>query len=314
MELRGEQGMTVNVSVMLERAAAAVEERASMRDVDSEYLEIAALVMDEVMRPVGCEAFELFQQDYPNHDPENLAGICAAHAMLHGEWCEIPGGPVTMRRDSQVMEFYVPDFAISKFPVTNVQWQAFVDASDGYCNEYWWDFALAARQWRHQHQEAYRPDPSQPDHPCVNVSWYEAVAYCRWMGYRMQLSLNLPTEQQWQRAAQGDDGRRYPWGSEFDVSRSNTKEYGVSSTVPVTWFPEGASPYGVMDMVGNTWEWCVNGDGGMDARGQDGQFQQVVKGGSYIRSAVQAQCQRYYVLGPHNYHESIGFRLAWQRD
>jgi len=314
MEVRGDQVAHVNIKIMLEKAEAAVEERSSLRDLENEYLEIAALVMDEDMRPYGVEAFERFQRDYPNYDPDNLAAICAAHDMLRVDWCKVPGGPVTMRREKQVMEYYVPDFAISKYPVTNMQWQAFVDASDGYCNEYWWEYALAAQQWRREHREAFRPDLSQPDHPCVNVSWYEAVAYCCWMSYRLGMNITLPTEQQWQRAAQGDDGRRYPWGYDFDETRCNTKEYGAGLTVPVTWFPAGASPYEVMDMVGNTWEWCINGDGGIDARGPEGHFQQIVKGGSYIRSAAQAQVQRYYVLGPHNYHESIGFRLAWARE
>jgi serine/threonine-protein kinase len=90
----------------------------------------------------------------------------------------------------------------------------------------------------------------QDTHPIVNVSWDDAQAYCAWAGVK------LPTEAQWEKAARGTDGRIYPWGNEFSSSKAWTSESGATHTAPVGSFPDGASPYGCLDMAGNVWEWC----------------------------------------------------------
>lgn len=105
------------------------------------------------------------------------------------------------------------------------------------------------------------------DFPRTDVSWYEAVAFCRWLtekalilhpsGTSDHWEIRLPSEQEWQRAAQGNDGREYPWGNRFDKARANTFESGIGAATPVTRFTGGASPFGVMDMCGNVWEWCL---------------------------------------------------------
>ncbi len=88
-------------------------------------------------------------------------------------------------------------------------------------------------------------------YPVVNVSWFDASAYCKWKGGR------LPTEEEWEKAARGTDGRLFPWGNEFDIKKVNTLgEY--NGTTPVGKFPEGASPYGVLDMAGNVQEWTAD--------------------------------------------------------
>ncbi len=93
------------------------------------------------------------------------------------------------------------------------------------------------------------------DHPMVNVDWEDASAYCKWAGGY------LPTEAQWEKAARGVDGRKYPWGNEWDNSRlqCSNKSYGdAGRTAPVGSFPGGASPYGLLDMAGNVWQWCAD--------------------------------------------------------
>ncbi|MCW3094831.1 MAG: exported protein of unknown function, partial [Chthonomonadaceae bacterium] len=98
----------------------------------------------------------------------------------------------------------------------------------------------------------FNPNWSNRDHPIVNVSYNDALAYCAWAGVK------LPTEAQWEKAARGTDGRKFPWGNDFDRSKlwASSKFGDAGGTKPVGSFPSGASPFGVLDMAGNVWQWC----------------------------------------------------------
>ncbi len=144
------------------------------------------------------------------------------------------------------------DYWIDKYPVTNEKYQAFLSAG-GYDNkQYWSDDGW---EWITKNTitvpEYWNDEKwNKPDYPVVGVSYYEAESYAAWVGKR------LPTEQEWEKAARGEDGRQYPWGEEFDKNRCICSERSKLQTAPVTKHPNGVSPYGCYDMVGNVWEWC----------------------------------------------------------
>ena len=111
-----------------------------------------------------------------------------------------------------------------------------------------------------------------PNHPVVAVNWHDALAYCRWLTERLKAAeqvseplaklvrdqgwqVSLPSEAEWEKAARGTAGSIYPWGDEFEAAKANVGDTGIGRTIAVGSFPSGASPYGVLDMSGNVWEW-----------------------------------------------------------
>jgi formylglycine-generating enzyme required for sulfatase activity len=233
------------------------------------------------------------------------------------EWINIPAGSVTLVRgwdglgwgfaenysQAPLGTYPVGPFAMGKYPVTNAQHQAFI-ADGGYEEDRWWQ-GLARR-----FTEPRKAVCTIENHPRDAVSWYEAVAFCRWLSAKTGRHVSLPTESQWQYAAQGSDGRAFPWGSTFDKSLCNTRESGIGKTTPVDRYPNGRSPFGVSDMAGNVWEWCLNEYADLSHVDTSGAAARVVRGGSWCYDQDRARAAYRNAYGPGIRSDNVGFRVV----
>ncbi|MBA3944923.1 MAG: formylglycine-generating enzyme family protein [Herpetosiphonaceae bacterium] len=131
-------------------------------------------------------------------------------------------------------------FQLAVVPVTNALYASFVGATGSRPPITWSGGQLP---------------PSLHSHPVVDIRWAEAQAFCRWLRAQTRTPFRLPTEAEWEKAARGTDGRSFPWGDDFDPLCTNTRESGHPGTTPVGSYPAGVSPYGLLDMAGNVWEW-----------------------------------------------------------
>lgn len=156
---------------------------------------------------------------------------------------------------------YLDAFWVDKHEITNAMFLQFVKATNYQTQAevagWSWDFdgqnwsQQQGTNWLHPRNASSNIDGLE-NHPVVRVSPADAQAYCQWAGRR------LLTEAEWEKAARGEDGRTYPWGNQFSCENANFGDSGCDSyahTAPIGRFPNGASPYGALDMAGNVWEW-----------------------------------------------------------
>lgn len=190
---------------------------------------------------------------------------------------------------------YLDAYWIDRTEVTNDMYRRCV--SDGECSD-------PAHSPRYEMKEYW-------NHPLLGVSWDQAVDYCAWAGRR------LPTEAEWEKAARGTDGRLYPWGNEAPNESLLNFDHQVDDTVEAGSYPTGASPYGVLDMAGNVWEWTADGyDEGYYAdspnenpQGGDSVNRRVLKGGSWNTQAHNVRpANRFWGFPGRN--DTDGFRCA----
>jgi formylglycine-generating enzyme required for sulfatase activity len=215
------------------------------------------------------------------------------------DWVKIPAGEF-IYQDGQRLR--LGDYQMSRYPVTNQQFQVF-EQSGGYNTDEWW-------------QGLKKPD-SKPEHwktegnrPVERVNWYEVMAFCRWLSAKTSREIRLPTEQEWEKAARGMDGREYPWGNEFESERCNAEnKLGETSAVGI--YPQGQSPYGLMDISGNVWEWCLNkyAEPQMVTADLSGAHR-VLRGGSWSSDAQFVRSAYRNRRTPVNRNNHIGFRLV----
>jgi formylglycine-generating enzyme required for sulfatase activity len=227
--------------------------------------EQAEAQLAEIRRKEEAAAAEKARQEAAARAAEEQRKAAAAKPrplwqQIGIELVPIPAGEFLYGEDKTRVK--LDAFAIAKTPVTNQQYKAFVDATGHRTPDHWRGGKIPA---------------GKEQHPVVYVSWEDAQAFCQWAG------VTLPTERQWEKAARGTDGRTYPWGNQApDKTRSNFNR-DVNDTTPAGKYPAGASPAGVLDMVGNVWEWCQElWDNQHDWR--------VLRGGSWQSNADAVRC------------------------
>jgi formylglycine-generating enzyme required for sulfatase activity len=223
----------------------------------------------------------------------------ATESILHPpfEWCYVEGGNVILENATQEGgtkggTFHVSDFAIAKYPITNAQYERFLKNANGFSNTLWWEYSSEAIQWRKDHKNPKPTAFNGSDLPRTRASWFDSMAFCLWLSAELKsnlqsdkslntydISIRLPTEQEWQRAALGDTGWCYPWGDILDKTRGN---YGgnVGQPSDVKKYSEGKSIYGMMDMIGNVWEWCLTG-WNQETIDVSGYTCRIIKGGAW---------------------------------
>jgi formylglycine-generating enzyme required for sulfatase activity len=225
-------------------------------------------------------------------------------------WVMIPESPFWMGSDhggdgeKPVHQAHLASYQIARVPITNAQYVLFVQATKREVPQHWQDG---------------RPPRGQESHPVMNVSWHDALAYCRWLSEAVGKVIRLPSEAQWEKAARGEkDRREYPWGDEWDASRCNNRELGIGETTPVGIFPEGASPYGCLDMAGNVLEWTsslnkpypyVQSDGRENLEAGD-DVSRVLRGGSFDDLQGSARCACRFRAVPRDHGRLDGFRVV----
>ena len=286
---------------------------------------LQALAKDRTDRPQSCEAFRAAldralvdvtpaRVDRDGEHPRVVVEDDGNEMML------IAQGPFQMgahRRTVSLDRFYM-----ARYPVTNRQFRAFVDAAN----------------YRPRDPEAHRfllhlrtgRPPELDDHPVVYVSWFDARAYCRWAARR------LPTEAEWEKAARGPDGHKFPWGRDepapelanfgharakgHTLTRSGDGVVGDGGTRSVRAFPRSASPYGIEGMAGNVFEWCEDIDDvafylhGPDRNPRNtiqlGTGPCVIRGGSFRYDARSLRTYARASFPPTFRIDTLGFRVA----
>jgi formylglycine-generating enzyme required for sulfatase activity len=268
-------------------------------------------------------------------------------------FCEVPSGKFMMgsqkdEKDSSdseypQFEYNIPyNYLMSRYPITNAQFDLFLKDPNGYANEEWWTKAGLA--WR---KNRAMPDKhggvfDLSNHPMVYVRWYEADSFTHWLAHQLntgglklyiwnknkkdkitpltkgRYEVRLPTEAEWEHAAHDGRHHRYPWNSdEINPNYANYADTQIGATSTVGAFPQGMNDYGLLDISGNVWEWCVtewqenykeylkkenNNTEGSDAR--------VLRGGAYIDYDWRVRCTYRRGGNPGSWSNLVGFRVV----
>ena len=288
--------------------------------------QLAALLLEGQLVPLERAHGGRALDRLPGGDPR--PGVTAAEGL----WCEVPAGEAWIGEGAEAQLVECPAFWIARYPVTNAQYMAFIEATGHTPPSHW---------------RGNLPVSGTGNHPVAQVTWEDVIAYRRWLNEQIRRrgahlwragetnvpaqvprgwQARLPRSVEWEKAARGgiavpsEDGlvsnplprRRYPWGDDWtlstpqqpgDETRCNVSESSIGATTPVGMYPSGASPYGVMDMAGNVWEWCLDW-------ADEEQRYRVRRGGAFRYTHEQARCSAVDRALPGLGWPYVGFRLV----
>lgn len=188
-------------------------------------------------------------------------------------------------------------FLIARYPLTNAQWQSWVEAGGK------------------PSYSADDPDLNRPNQPVVSVSWSMCNDFCQWLSPQVGARIRLPHEIEWEAAARGGDARCYPWGTAWEDDRAATKEdrelRGAPWTVPVGCYPAGAAPCGALDLAGNVWEWTADVWRSYPNAKEPftDEHYRVLRGGGYVDNSTSVRCGARLRLFPDADYHDFGFRV-----
>jgi formylglycine-generating enzyme required for sulfatase activity len=301
------------LQLLARRNAHEVSDRRFHYDVDR-----LIAVLDAVLAPVkpatdGRQDVGGTNTERPPPPPYESSS--ASSLPLEPEMILIPAGVFLMGSDEKAAanderpqhRLSLPVYYLAKIPVTNAQYCAFVQATD----------YNAPKGW-----VGTSPPRGEADHPVVHVSCHDGLAYCRWLSAVTGKTYSLTSEAEWEKGARGTDGRTYPWGSRWSAKRCNAAEGDQAATTPVGAYPRGVSPYGLLDMAGNVWEWTRSLWGNYpyprtakgrerreDLQAPDDQAR-VLRGGTFLSNRWVVRCAYRHAGLPDARHGDIGFRVV----
>lgn len=285
--------------------------------------DIADLLTSLIRNPSALLPYETFDcAHYLGQIGDRRAGVGIKDDIPDIDWVEIPAGKFIVglsMSDEEAKrlphdnpeypgaEYDLPTYSISRYPITIAQFGAFLKDT--------------AQDKRLQTEPFDLPS----NYPMVQVTWYEAVEFCNWLSSKLHYLVRLPTEAEWQKAAAGTDALFYPYGNEFDPHKGNVRESHIGSITPVGIFPDGASPYGVLDMCGNIWEWTLTKWRRRDIKGNvkqlpayhemednriEGSAQRIICGGAYTVTERLCRTSSHYMRSPEFAISIQGFRVV----
>ncbi len=258
--------------------------------------------------------------------------VYATAAQGAGNWVRIDAGtfemgankgtdPLANNDERPKRNVTLDDYEIGKNEVTVAQFARFV-AAGGYDSDGLWDRTAQGEAnrfgaWSEPHD--WQAQLGHPNRPVTGVSWYEAMAFCKWQSAQVGRPITLPTEAQWERAARGVAGRRFAWGNKIpDGSLNLNYNKNIGHTTDVGTHPDGNTPgTNISDLAGNAWEWCLDrkvsyriapraGDGLRTGRSQ----YRAIRGGSFHHEGPKLRAACRSGAGPQVRIDSVGFRLV----
>lgn len=275
----------------------------------------------DTLAALGDPRFRPHFWDLPQEEGRGLAriGLLKIEAGPFQMGSDPARDPNAQDREQPLHTVELPTFFIGRYPVTVSQYRRFIEDAGRTLPRIW-----------HRYNTV-------ENHPVVLVTWYDAVAYCRWLTARLRQHFSLirekgwrfrlPSEAEWEKASRGGDGRLYPWGNRPDPGRANYHDTKIGGPSPVGVFPAGASPYGCLDMAGNVWEWTRSLWGrewesqdfgypydpavpSREDESADRGVKRLLRGGSYLFHQEIVRCAYRYRVDPGYANFNWGFRIA----